>query len=564
MESAQSPIIPALPLQPLQGQSVLDSYGEEGAPALDPRSTPQRPTVQGPESYVAYQPLLANLPCAVYRCTSDDPWLAEFVSDGCEQITGYPALHFSNEPKRSLATLVAPQDWERVRQQIQTAIAQSQPYMIEYRICHADGSERWVADHGGFFLTENSGGPRREGLLINLTAQKQNEAILAKINQELQESSRLTGAFLANVSHEIRTPLSVILTIAESLQEGIYGAPTTRQVEALGRLRRSGRHLLGLVNDILDMAKMEVGKLTLYPERIALAAVCNHSLQMVQELAQNKQITLHYENQSNAEWLWADEQRLRQILVNLLANGIKFTPEGGTVGLTVTADQADGVIQLSVWDTGIGIAKEETAKVFQPFVQLDTKLSRQYEGTGLGLTLVYYLTRLHGGGISLETNEGQGSRFTVALPWYEDGNSTTVSPPRTLAPSTNQPKPRLLVLASAESEKQKFSSALNAYAIDVTATDSLHQALRLTSEHQPDLILIETPLPDYTLVEIVHQLRTTGGAFHTPIAVVTTVQAPGYQMLWQQIGIIACLSSPVNFRRLAALVDSCRSKPISQ
>lgn len=564
MESAQSPITPALPLQPLQGQSALDSYGEEVTSTLDPRSASQRPTVQGPESYVAHQPLLANLPCAVYRCTSHDPWLAEFVSDGCEQITGYPALQFSKEPKRSLATLVAPQDWERVRQQIQTAIAQNQPYMIEYRICHADGSERWVADHGGFYLTESSGGPRREGLLINLTAQKQNEAILAKINQELQESSRLTGAFLANVSHEIRTPLSVILTIAESLQEGIYGAPTTRQVEALGRLRRSGRHLLGLVNDILDMAKMEVGKLTLYPERIAVAAVCNHSLQMVQELAQNKQITLHYENQSNAEWLWADEQRLRQILVNLLANGIKFTPEGGTVGLTVTADQADGVIQLSVWDTGIGIAKEETAKVFQPFVQLDTKLSRQYEGTGLGLTLVYYLTRLHSGGISLETSEGQGSRFTITLPWDEDGNSTTAPPPRTLAPSPSQPKPRLLVLASAESEKQKFSNALHAYAIDVTATDSLHQALSLTSEHQPDLILIETPLPDYTLVEIVHQLRTTGGAFHTPIAVVTTVQAPGYQVLWQQSGIIACLSSPVNFRQLAALVDSCRRKPISQ
>lgn len=564
MESAQSPITPALPLQPLQGQSALDSYVEEVLPRLDSKRTPLSPTAQGQESHVADELLLANLPCAVYRCTSHDPWLAEFVSDGCEQLTGYPALHFSGEPKRALATLVAPQDWERVRQQIQTALAQSQPYMIEYRICHADGSERWVADHGGFFRTENNGGSRREGLLINLTAQKQNEAILAKINQELQESSRLTGAFLANVSHEIRTPLSVILTIAESLQEGIYGAPTTRQVEALGRLRRSGRHLLGLVNDILDMAKMEVGKLTLYPERIAVAAVCNHSLQMVQELAQNKQITLHYENQSHAEWLWADEQRLRQILVNLLANGIKFTPEGGTVGLTVTADQADGVIQLSVWDTGIGIAKEETAKVFQPFVQLDTKLSRQYEGTGLGLTLVYYLIRLHGGGISLETSEGQGSRFTITLPWYEDGNSTMASLPRTLAPSTNQPKPRLFVLASTESEKQKFSSALSAYAIDVTATDSLQQALSLISAQQHDLILIETPLPDYTLVEIVHQLRTTGGALHTPIAVVTTVQAPGYQGLWQQIGIIACLASPVNFRRLAALVNSCRNKSLSQ
>lgn len=564
METAHLSIISALPLQQQQESSALDSSVAEVDLLPDPSSLPADKNAQGPESHFAYQALLANLPCAIYRCASHDPWLVEFMSEGSEQITGYPAHTFMGDQKRSLATLVTPQDWDRVRQQIQLALAQNQSYRIEYRICHADGSECWVADHGGFIRPGPSGIPKREGLLINMTSQKQSEAILTKVNQELQESSRLTGAFLANVSHEIRTPLSVILTIAESLQEGIYGKPTVRQVEALGRLRRSGRHLLGLVNDILDMAKMEVGKLTLYPERITVAAVCTQSLQMVQELAQHKQITLQYENQSKAEWLWADEQRLRQILVNLLANGIKFTPEGGTVGLTVLADQAEGVIQLSVWDTGIGIAREETAKVFQPFVQLDTKLSRQYEGTGLGLTLVYYLTRLHGGGIVLETTEGQGSRFTISLPWQDEGDSPLAHSPRPVNRGANQPNARLLVLASTEHEKQKFSSALSTYPIDVTVTDTLQQALNLACEQQPDLILIETPLPDYALVEMIHQLRTVGGAFHTPIAVVTTVQAPGYQVLWQQTGIIACLSSPINFRRLAALVDSYSSKAVNQ
>lgn len=555
MESAQSSSPPTLPLQPPLVKSAVQPYLGAAAPALDHDNSVENQRAQVSEGNLQYQALMANLPCAVYRCVSNDLWTAEFVSEGCEQITGYPAAEFMGAPKRSLASLVAPQDWERVRQQIQQAYAHNAAYMLDYRICHADGSERWVAERGGVVI-EQSGSCRREGLLFNITEQKQTETILAKINQELQESTRLTGAFLANVSHEIRTPLSVILTIAESLQEGIYGAPTARQVEALARLRRSGRHLLGLVNDILDMAKMEVGKLTLYPTHVAVATICQHSLQMVQELAQNKRINLRYENHSNAEWLWADEQRLRQILVNLLANGLKFTPEGGTVGLTVTADQQEEVIHFSVWDTGIGIAKEETAKIFQPFVQLDTKLSRQYEGTGLGLTLVYHLTRLHGGGIVVESTEGQGSRFTISLPWHEDETGPVVSPARAPTLPAPQQSTRLLVLTSAENGTQKFRGDLSAYAIDVTVTDNLPQALTFACEQQPTFILIETPLPDYTLVETVHQLRTAGAAFHTPIAVLATVQVPSHQILWQQSGIVACLTSPLNFQRLAALVYS--------
>lgn len=559
MKSVQPSLSAALPLQEPQVQSPLSAYHGAATPVAGQDSPIQSQSIQGLESTLQYQLLLASLPCAIYRCASNDLWTAEFISEGCEHITGYPATDFVDHPKRTLASLIAPVDRERVSQHLQKAFVQHQPYALEYRILHADGRERWVTEHG--VIVENSGLCRREGVLVNLPEQKQTEAILAKVNQELQESARLTGAFLANVSHEIRTPLSVILTIAESLQEGIYGAPTTRQVEALARLRRSGRHLLGLVNDILDMAKLEVGKLTLYPAQVAVETVCNHSLQMVQELAQNKQIHLQYENRSQAEWLWADEQRLRQILVNLLGNSIKFTPEGGSVGLTVTTAPEEEVIQLSVWDTGIGIAEEETAKVFQPFVQLDTKLSRQYEGTGLGLTLVYYLTRLHGGGIVLETIEGQGSRFTLSLPWQAEQNDTSPSTSQTNTPPTPQQQPRLLVLASAEHEKQKFSSALNAYAIDVTVTADLPQALTLACEQHPDLILIETPLPDYTLVETIHQLRTLGAALHTPIVVLTTVLVPGYQTLWQQTGIAACLTSPLNFRRLAALVYQYSGQP---
>ena len=195
MESAQSSSPPALPLQPPLVKSAVRPYPSAATPALDHDNLVEGQRAQAPESNLPYQALVANLPCAVYRCVSNELWTAEFVSEGCEQITGYPAAEFMGPPKRSLASLVAPHDWERVRQQIQQAFTHNEAYTLEYRICHADGSERWVAERGGVVL-EHSGICRREGLLFNITEQKQTETILAKINQELQESSRLTGAFL--------------------------------------------------------------------------------------------------------------------------------------------------------------------------------------------------------------------------------------------------------------------------------------------------------------------------------------------------------------------------------
>lgn len=516
---------------------AMPTYYNDGRYSLDGKPT---------EITAEYQSLIDNLPSMLYRCALDKVGTALFVSAGCETLTGYLASDFVENQRCTLTDLVAPEDRELVAQQLQNAFTQRQPYKLEYRIVDASGALRWVADRGRVIVPENGADGWRDGFLVDISEQKESEAVLSKVNKELVESSRHTGEFLANVSHEIRTPLSVILTIAESLQEGIYGAATPRQGEALSRLRRSGRHLLGLVNDILDMAKMEAGKLTLYPERVAVETVCTHSLQMVQELAKNKQITLSYSNDDNIEWLWADEQRLRQMLVNLLSNAIKFTREGGAVGLTVSGDSVNEALQLTVWDTGIGIAKEETTKIFQPFVQLHTKLSSPYEGTGLGLPLVYHLTRLHEGGITLESTEGQGSRFTVTLPWQESEAPVEAAPD----PPVPQPPIRLLTLTTDAAAAQYLTSGLRPYGFEVTATAEVRNAIVLIYQQAPDLLLIEAPLPDYSLLEMVHQLRMITPA---PLLVLTTIQTPGQQPLWQQIGA-ATLVKPVTFKRLATII----------
>lgn len=535
---------------PLPGKSSTRPYGE--APLQHSGERHPLPAV-ATEATLPAQSLIDNLPTLLYRCALDEAGTALFVSTGCAVLTGYGAEDFVGSDRRDLITLVAPEDRQRVTQQLQHAIARQQPYKLEYRIIDANGAVRWVVDRGRVIVPASGADGWRDGLLVDISEQKENEAILSKVTKELVANSRHTGEFLANVSHEIRTPLSVMLTIAESLQEGIYGAATPRQGEALRRLRRSGRHLLGLVNDILDMAKMEAGKLTLHPARVAVETVCTHSLQMVQELAKSKRISLSYTNDDNIEWVWADEQRLRQILVNLLSNGIKFTPEGGAVGLTVTGDRAQEALRLTVWDTGIGIAGEESAKIFQPFIQLDTKLSSPYEGTGLGLPLVYHLTRLHEGGITLESSEGQGSRFTVALPWQaaEAPTADVTSPP-----CTEQSPLPLLALTTDAAAAQQLISGLRPYGLAVMATAELRNAIEFAAQQPTALLLIEAPLPDYSLLEIVHQLRMVTPGPPPPLLVLTTVQTPGHEPLWQQVGATATLMKPLSFKQLATIIQA--------
>jgi signal transduction histidine kinase len=240
-------------------------------------------------------------------------------------------------------------------------------------------------------------------------------AELSLANAELARAARLKDEFLAAMSHELRTPLNAVLGMSEALQEEIYGPVTQGQFNALGRIQESGRHLLSLINDILDLSRIEAGKLDLQLGQVDLDMVCQASLHFIKKDAQEKKLVVSSTVESGLN-LYADEQRLKQMLVNLLSNAVKFTNPGGQIGLEVTKNPERQTVELTVWDTGIGIAAENMDQLFKPFVQLDSRLSRHYEGTGLGLTLVYRMAEMHRGSISVESAIGQGSRFTISLP----------------------------------------------------------------------------------------------------------------------------------------------------
>lgn len=241
-------------------------------------------------------------------------------------------------------------------------------------------------------------------------------ADLLRANRDLHRALQLRDEFLASVSHELRTPLNVVIGLSDALAEGVYGDLNDKQLRSLFTLNESGRHLLNLINDILDVAKAEAGQMILMPSEVKLDELCQACLSMVRQAAEARQIHIHYQLSDGMASVWADGLRLKQVLVNLLSNAVKFTGDGGNIGLEVTADEMKADIKFVVWDTGIGIAAGDIPRLFQPFVQLDTRLSRKYSGTGLGLVLVRRLVELHQGSVSIDSVVGQGTRVVVSLP----------------------------------------------------------------------------------------------------------------------------------------------------
>jgi signal transduction histidine kinase len=218
------------------------------------------------------------------------------------------------------------------------------------------------------------------------------------------------------MSHELRTPLTAVLGLSEALDTGVYGEVNERQQRAIQVILQSGRHLLHLINDLLDLSRIEAGHLELQLEPCYLNLVCQSCISLLSEIvkSKNQEIVL---DAPQSVVLVADTRRLHQLLLNLLSNANKFTPEGGAINLRVATNAEAQTVTIEVADTGIGIAEEDYERIFEPFVQLDSRLARQYTGTGLGLALVKRIAMLHGGHIAVFSEPDQGSRFVVTLPW---------------------------------------------------------------------------------------------------------------------------------------------------
>jgi len=349
---------------------------------------------------------------------------------------------------------------------------------------------------------------------------RRRSAELETQNRRIQEASRLKSEFLANMSHELRTPLNAIIGFAELLYDGQVDPQSPAHKEFLGDILASGRHLLGLINDVLDLARVEAGKLEFRPEPVEVARLVGEVVAILRTTAAQKQIRMETELDGRVTDLTIDPARLKQVAYNYLSNALKFTPIGGRVTLRIKPDGID-CFRLEVEDTGIGIAPDDLGRLFVEFQQLEAGAAKRHQGTGLGLALTRRLVEAQGGSVGVESSIGKGSTFHASLPRHALTVSCAPTPYK-LAPVRGDARMVLVVEDDVRDQAQLASALADAgYGVELAATGA--EAIARWRARAYDAVTIDLLLPDMSGLDLLAALRCEPTNHKTPIIVVTVV-----------------------------------------
>ena len=481
------------------------------------------------------------------------------VNHAAENLMGLPAEQIIGHTLDELGLLSAEKIAALAAIPLQDFDANQNYSTQEFRLQRQDGKPVDVAVRAFSLQLHN-----QQCYLVSMhdiTISKKAAETLSFANRELERAMRLKDEFLASMSHELRTPLTGILGLSEVLQIGTYGALNEKQTKAVVSIEASGRHLLELINDILDLSKIGAGMLKLQIESRSLNDICEASLHLVKGMAHKKRQQTSYTITPSAITIEADSRRLKQMLVNLLSNAIKFTPESGNIGLEVTASEAEQVVRLTVWDTGTGIAPENLPRLFQPFVQLGASVDGQIPGTGLGLAMVRRLAELHGGSVSVISEPGQGSRFTISLPWQPDAataEKTTSDESESVyqlpAQSATVQSGVILLAEDTETTVLAIGSFLEALGYKMIHAMNGREALEKAAESRPDIILMDIRMPEMDGLTAIRKLRANPDFAATPIIALTALTMLGDRERFLDAGATNYLSKPVDLRKLADLI----------
>lgn len=381
-------------------------------------------------------------------------------------------------------------------------------------------------------------------------------AMLQQAKKQVEEISRLKSEFLANMSHELRTPLNAVIGLSNILLDETFGPLIPKQAEYLKGINSSGEHLLSLINEILDLSKIEAGKEELDCAAFSLAETLKNSFLLVKEKAMNHRIELHSGVSPEVGAFYGDERRVKQIIFNLLSNAIKFTEPGGKVGITAFA--ADGEVSITVWDTGIGIPEEKKHLLFQPFQQLDSSLSKKHEGTGLGLVLTKKLVEMHSGRITFDSTEGKGSSFTVCLPVKEYARQD-MKPKAVNDRHRQMPLPiskTIMVVEDNELNMLLASDFLRSKGFTVAEAMDGESALEMIKEDAPDLILMDIQMPGIDGLEVAKRLKAAPATKRIPIVAMTALAMKGDEELCLKRGCDGYIKKPINLKEMLEVVNS--------
>ena len=497
-----------------------------------------------------------------------------------------------------------PEDQQRADEEIQLALRGEKEFDTEFRVVWSDGTIHTLRAYGTVWRDASGKPLRMIGTNWDITYQKQGEALLelqkikvdnanstltilndklilkqqeaVELKDKADKANKSKSDFLANMSHELRTPLNAIIGFSDVLQEQMTGDLNGKQLEYVSYILSSGKHLLSLINDILDLSKVEAGMMELVPSIFPLLEVLTGTLSMVKEKAMKHGIKLDFELSPEADIeIEADERKLKQIMFNLLSNAVKFTPKGGSVRLSARLKKEEGrrtkdeaslflaseasdrslSIEISVADTGIGINPEDIPKLFSEFTQLESAYSKQYEGTGLGLALTKRLVELHGGGIWVESEPGKGCTFTFTLPVKQ------VPKPLPFEEEVGRMKKkpvagrRALIVDDDPKTIDLIKETLMAEGYTVLSAPDGKTGLILAKHEKPDFVVLDLLMPRMSGFEVVEELRDSAHTASIPIIILTAMDlsSADKKRLQERVNII-CEKGSLNKKQFAEMV----------
>ncbi|MDR7332005.1 MHYT domain-containing protein [Roseateles asaccharophilus] len=468
------------------------------------------------DSEQQYRSLMANSPGVNFRCNVDANWSMVLISEAMETLSGWPAQDFL-AGRIHTAELVHADDRERVNALVHAAMSADEAYVVEYRLMTRDGGERWVSETGRG-VGDQPGNPRWiDGVITDVSDAKRLQHQLEDAKERAEAAVVAKSAFLANMSHEIRTPMNAILGFTELLLDTTL---SDTQRKYLTTVRGSARSLLGLLNDILDTAKLEKGAVELERMDFSLRAVCEQTLNSLRLGAQRKGLVLQLDYpEEEPRYFQGDPLRVQQVLVNIVGNAIKFTEQGA---VTLRMRQEQGQIHLAVIDTGIGIAADRLDKIFDPFAQADASTTRRFGGTGLGTTISRQLVERMGGRITVDSTLGQGSCFHIWLP-LPAGKAVQGIAGEEEA-SISLPPLRLLVADDVPQNGELLQVLLGQDGHQVHLVTNGLQALQAVSERDFDAVLMDVHMPELdglAATRRIRQFELANGRPRTPVIALT-------------------------------------------